>query len=56
VEDYRFETWRVPRFLNNRLIEGDEVVSLTAVALYLLPPMEDSCYSFVLEAKSTPGP
>jgi hypothetical protein len=41
--------------LDSRLLDGSEVVSLTCrrTALY---PQEDSWYSFLLEAESTPGP
>jgi hypothetical protein len=40
--------------LDNRLTDGGEVVSLTRrPPLY---PQEDSWYSFLLEAESTPGP
>jgi hypothetical protein len=44
----------LPHFLHNRLTDGGEVVSLThlPVALYT---QEDSWYSFLLEAESTPG-
>jgi hypothetical protein len=49
---YGCETSRLPHFLDNRLTDGGEVVSPT-VALY---PQEDSWYSFLLEAESTPGP
>jgi hypothetical protein len=48
------ETSRLPHFLDNRLTDGGEVVSLTR-----RPPFtsqEDSWYSFLLEAKSIPGP
>jgi hypothetical protein len=46
---------RLPHFLDNRLTDGCEAVSLTRWqdALY---PQEDSWYSFLLEAESTPGP
>jgi hypothetical protein len=42
------------RFVRRRLTDGGEVVSLTCqpAALY---PKEDSWYSFLLEAESTPG-
>jgi hypothetical protein len=48
------ETSRLPHFLDSRLIDGGEVVSLTRwqAALY---PQEDSWYSVLLEAESTPG-
>jgi hypothetical protein len=39
-----------PTFLNNRLIDGGEVVSLTRSL------QEDSWYSFLVEAESAPGP
>jgi uncharacterized protein YpbB len=44
-----------PTFLDNRLTDGGEVVSLTRrqAALYA---QEDSWYSFLLETESTPGP
>jgi hypothetical protein len=48
------ETSRLPYFLENWLTDGGEVVSLTCP-----PPFttqEDSWYSFLLEAESTPGP
>jgi hypothetical protein len=40
------EAHRVVRLLYNRLTDGGELVSLT---------QEDSWYSFLLEAESTPG-
>jgi hypothetical protein len=48
------ETSRLPHFQDNQLTVGEEVVSLTRrqAALYL---QEDSWYSFLLEAESTPG-
>jgi hypothetical protein len=48
------ETWRFPHFLNNRLTDGGEVVSLTRRPLFT--PQEDSWHSFLLEVWSTPGP
>jgi hypothetical protein len=43
------ETSRLPHYLDNRLTDGGEVVSLYApAALY---PQEDSGYSFLLEAE-----
>jgi hypothetical protein len=45
---------RLPHFLDNRLTDGDEVVSLTCQPLFAL--QENSWYSFLLEADSTPGP
>jgi hypothetical protein len=50
---YGCETLRLPQ-LDNRLTDGGKVVSLTR-----RPPFttrEDSWYSFLLEAESTPGP
>jgi hypothetical protein len=38
---------RLSHYLDNRLTDGGEVVSLY--------PQEDSWYSFSLEAESTPG-
>jgi hypothetical protein len=43
------ETSRLPYFLDNRLTNGGEVVSLMRLC-----PQEDSWYSFLLEADSTP--
>jgi hypothetical protein len=49
------ETPRLAHFLDSRLTDGGEAVSLTCrpPALY---PTEDSWYSLLLEAESTPGP
>jgi hypothetical protein len=44
----------VLRFLNNRLRDGGEVVSLTCRPRFL--PQEDSWYSVLLEVESTLGP
>jgi hypothetical protein len=46
---------RLPHFLDSWLTDGGEVVSLMRrpAALY---PQEDSWYSFLIEADSTPGP
>jgi hypothetical protein len=41
-------------FLDSRLKDGDEVVSVTRRPR--CTPLEDSWYSFLLEAESTPGP
>jgi hypothetical protein len=41
------------QFLDNRLTDGGEIVSLTRRPLFT--PHEDSWYSFLLEAESTPG-
>jgi hypothetical protein len=52
------ETLRVPHYLDIQLIDGGKVVSLTRRPH--LTPQENylinSCYSFLLEAESTPGP
>jgi hypothetical protein len=48
-----FKTSRLPHFIDNRLTDGCEVVSLTR-----RPPFtaqEYSWYSFLSEAESTPG-
>jgi hypothetical protein len=50
---YCCETLRVPHFLDNRLKDGCKV-SLTR--RLPITPQEDSWYSFLLEAESTPGP
>jgi hypothetical protein len=48
------ETSRLPHFLDNRLTDGGEVVSLMR---RLHPtPQEDCWYSFLLKAESTSGP
>jgi hypothetical protein len=49
------ETQTLLHFLDNRLTDGGEIVSLTRqpAALY---PQEDSWYSFLLEAESAQGP
>jgi hypothetical protein len=48
------ETSRLPHFLDNRLTDGSEAVSPTRWPPFT--PQEDSWYSFLLEAESTPGP
>jgi hypothetical protein len=48
------ERSRFPRFLDNRHIEYGEVVSLMLLTPFT--SQEDSSYSFLLEAKSTPRP
>jgi hypothetical protein len=45
---------RLPHFLDNRLTDGGEAVSLMRQPLFT--PQEYSWYSFRLEAESTPGP
>jgi hypothetical protein len=45
---------RLPHYLDKRLTDGGEVVSLTRRQPFT--PQEDSCYSFLLQAESTPGP
>jgi hypothetical protein len=47
-------TSRLPHILDNRFTDGGEVVSLTRRPLF--SPLEDSWYSFLLEAESTPRP
>jgi hypothetical protein len=51
---YGCETSRFPHFLDNRLTECGEVVSLKCRPPFT--PQEGSWYSFLLEAESTPGP
>jgi hypothetical protein len=48
------ETSRLPHFLDNRLTDGGEVVSLAHRPRYT--PQEDPWYSFLLEVDSTLGP
>jgi hypothetical protein len=48
---YGCETSKLPHYLDNRLTDGGEVVSLTCRPPFT--PQEDSWYSFLLEAKST---
>jgi hypothetical protein len=48
------EMSRLPHFLDNRLTYGGEIVSLMHRLLFT--PQENSRYSFLLEAESTPGP
>jgi hypothetical protein len=43
---------RLPNFLDNLLTDGSKVVNLRL----LFTPQEDSWYSFLSEADSTPGP
>jgi hypothetical protein len=50
---YGCETSRIPHFSNNQLTDGGEVVSLRRRPP--ITPQEDSWYSFLLEAESTPG-
>jgi hypothetical protein len=50
------ETSRLPHFLDNLLTDGGEVVSLKGRTPFIAPPpQEDSWYSFLLEAESTPS-
>jgi hypothetical protein len=49
-----YETSRLPHFLDNRHTDGGEVVSLTRRSPFT--PQKSSCYSFLLEAESNPGP
>jgi hypothetical protein len=51
---YGCETSRLSHLLDNRLTDGGKVVSLTRRPPFT--PQEDSWYSFLLEAESTPGP
>jgi hypothetical protein len=46
---YSYETLRIPNFVNNRLTDGGEVVSLTRRPFFTL--QEYSWYSFLLEVK-----
>jgi hypothetical protein len=48
------ETSRLPYLLDNRLTDGDKVVSFTRRAAVLYP-QENPWYSFMLEAESTLG-
>jgi hypothetical protein len=48
------KTSRFPHFLDNRLMDGNEVVSPTRRPSFT--PQKDSWYSFLLEAELTPGP
>jgi hypothetical protein len=41
--------------LDNQLTDGSQVVSLTHLPVAICP-QEDSWYSFLLQAESTPGP
>jgi hypothetical protein len=51
---YRCEISRLLHFLDNQLTDSVEVCQpYSPAALY---PQEDSWYSFLLEAESTPGP
>jgi hypothetical protein len=50
---YGCETSRLPHFLDKRLTDGGEIVSLMRRPLFTT--QEDSCYTFLLKAKSTPG-
>jgi hypothetical protein len=48
------EKSRFPHFLHNWLTDGGKVVSLTLRPPFT--PQEDSWYSYLLQAESTPGP
>jgi hypothetical protein len=48
---YGCETSKLPHFLENRMTDGGKVVSRPP-----FNPQENSWYSFLLEAESTPGP
>jgi hypothetical protein len=48
------ETSRLPHFLDNRLRDGGEIISLTRRPPFT--PQEDPWYSFLLEAEPTLGP
>jgi hypothetical protein len=48
------KTLRLPHFLDNRLTDGVEIVSLTRRQPFT--SQENSWYSFLLETESTPGP
>jgi hypothetical protein len=50
---YGCGTSRLPHFVDSRLAVGGEAVSLTRRPSFT--PQEDACYSFMLEAESTPG-
>jgi hypothetical protein len=50
----RCETSRLPQYLDNQLTDGGKVVSLTRRPRFT--PLEDSWYSFMLEAEWAPGP
>jgi hypothetical protein len=47
------ETSRLPHLLHNQFTDGGEVISLTRRPADLYP-QEDTWYSFLLEAESTP--
>jgi hypothetical protein len=53
--DHRgFKSSRFPNFTDNQLTDGGYIISLTRRPRFT--PQEDFWYSFLLEAKSTPGP
>jgi hypothetical protein len=55
VEAYRVVRHKkIPHFLDSRLTDGSEVVSLICQHA-IIYSQEDSWYSFLLEAESTPG-
>jgi hypothetical protein len=51
---YGCESLRLPHLLDNRLTDGGKIASLTRRPPFTL--QEDSWYSFLFEAESTPGP
>jgi hypothetical protein len=55
---YCCETSRIPYFVGNRLKDGGDVTLTRLLRFPPSPPhfIEDSWYSFLLEAVSTPGP
>jgi hypothetical protein len=52
---YGYETSRMSHFVDNRLTNGVEVVSLTFLSATLYPEV-NVWYLFLLEAESTTGP
>jgi hypothetical protein len=53
MEDHRVETSRLPHFLDHRLTDGGEVVSLTRQLFFT--PRKISWYSFLLAVEATQG-
>jgi hypothetical protein len=52
---YSCETSRLPHFVDNRLTDGGKVELVSLMRRPPFTPQEDSWYSFLLEAKSSPG-